>query len=326
MKHYLLVDIFLGACTLFLFHNKTFSQELRSGDLTYVALGPQSDLHIQAHVAIFTDASINTRHYLHLNWGDGTIDSIAFPNPGSTGCNSNYYYFGNLEHFYANNGTYNIHIVEPFYIDSINNIINSSTQPFYLEATVILSSIMGVNSSPQHIYPQECLWIDTNTIFDMILYDSDPNDSLSFELLPSNGNYIAPNCRLDSIHGDLLFFPDSVGKYAIFIKINEWRNSYLIGTTIRQMLLDVNGFVSVNDLNMNSEITIFPTPTNNYLSIQSQTPIESETITDVTGKIIYSRKLSGTKETLDVSGLCSGLYFLIIGTDKGIITRKFIKD
>jgi hypothetical protein len=74
----------------------------------------------------------------------------------------------------------------------------------------------------------------------------------------------------------------------------------------------------------NISFTIYPNPTSETLYIQNlAAPIDSYAILDVTGKIILQGKLAN--ETINVSGLQSGIYFLEISSEGKQVVKKFVK-
>jgi hypothetical protein len=85
--------------------------------------------------------------------------------------------------------------------------------------------------------------------------------------------------------------------------------------------------VGIEDFSIDKQVSIFPSPTNDFIKIKSEKyKLEVATISDLSGKIIFTKKISGTNETLDVSFLSSGLYFLYLQTSKGGCTKKFVKE
>ncbi len=72
--------------------------------------------------------------------------------------------------------------------------------------------------------------------------------------------------------------------------------------------------------------TIFPNPTKDLLTIQNQIDF------DIDGVVLYDtlgRKVmeySEATESIDVSNLTAGIYFIHITTDRGIVTKKVIKE
>jgi hypothetical protein len=74
-------------------------------------------------------------------------------------------------------------------------------------------------------------------------------------------------------------------------------------------------------------INIFPNPAKDKLIIYSNNiQLDNFRIIDFLGREIYSEKVSGKGETLDVSSLSPGLYFLNLQTPQGRCSKKFVKE
>ena len=77
-----------------------------------------------------------------------------------------------------------------------------------------------------------------------------------------------------------------------------------------------------------SEVSIFPNPTQNVLSVNLGQNIQNQDITynviDMTGRVVLSGKLVQNK--INVSALVNGIYSLQINTNEGVITKRFIKE
>lgn len=69
------------------------------------------------------------------------------------------------------------------------------------------------------------------------------------------------------------------------------------------------------------DFQLFPNPTDYFLSIQSQTPIENVKIYSIQGILV----IEYSTHTFDVSQLSAGVYFVEVNTAGGSATRKFIK-
>ena len=78
--------------------------------------------------------------------------------------------------------------------------------------------------------------------------------------------------------------------------------------------------------NLESRINIYPNPAKDILTIDntSTTVISSINIYDVLGWLVLTEK--GDVEQIDVSHLNSGLLFMEIETDQGVITKKIVKE
>jgi len=72
------------------------------------------------------------------------------------------------------------------------------------------------------------------------------------------------------------------------------------------------------------DISVFPNPASQSLSINSEFNIEKITIVDVTGQTIYSKIVHGSQFNLDVSKYRKGMYQCVIKHSKGTQVRKFI--
>ena len=77
----------------------------------------------------------------------------------------------------------------------------------------------------------------------------------------------------------------------------------------------------------NNGIRIYPNPVRDELTIDNVQLIMSNNVEvyDVSGKKIDNCGLS-IVNSIDVSTLPAGIYFVKIETDKGIVTKKFIKE
>ncbi|MES2748523.1 MAG: T9SS type A sorting domain-containing protein [Bacteroidota bacterium] len=81
------------------------------------------------------------------------------------------------------------------------------------------------------------------------------------------------------------------------------------------------------DFEGTSKFTVYPNPANNNVTI-SVTDIESYklSVTDLSGKVIMVKSLSGIENTLDISSLSSGAYFFTLNADNKTETVKIIKN
>jgi len=88
----------------------------------------------------------------------------------------------------------------------------------------------------------------------------------------------------------------------------------------------VENGTGVEELTMeNGELRIYPNPTRGELIIENgELRITRIEIVDLSGKVIY--QFNGVKNQINVSALSSGIYFLQLETDKGCVTKKFIKE
>ena len=73
------------------------------------------------------------------------------------------------------------------------------------------------------------------------------------------------------------------------------------------------------------KINIYPNPVKDELTIENgELTIKKITIADLSGKSI--QQINGSQKQINVSVLAKGIYFVKIETDKGVVTRKLIKE
>lgn len=84
--------------------------------------------------------------------------------------------------------------------------------------------------------------------------------------------------------------------------------------------LDVAG-VGIPEIG-NLGVMIYPNPTKDRLNIVTNGAFNKVTITDFSGKIVFT----GNSKTIDVSALSNGIYFVNVETAQGISNTKFVKN
>ena len=124
----------------------------------------------------------------------------------------------------------------------------------------------------------------------------------------TNDNFNATNNNLTTITVDDATFSTA-----------NWTNIDA-GTTY------VSGALSVDSEVLASMINVYPNPFTDYIKLDfdASVNVKSVSLRDITGKRI-SKFLSKNNKTINVSHLTSGMYLLIVETDKGTVSRKIIK-
>ena len=73
-----------------------------------------------------------------------------------------------------------------------------------------------------------------------------------------------------------------------------------------------------------NDISIYPNPTTGELRIENgELIIKNVELFDMHGKKILNSQLS-TLNSLDISHLSAGMYFVRITTEKGVVTKKIV--
>ena len=88
--------------------------------------------------------------------------------------------------------------------------------------------------------------------------------------------------------------------------------------------IHVNGIQDLDNVSKN--ISVFPNPANNQLTINSnQVLIQEIYINDIQGRVVYQNKESFNRSrTVDVSDLQNGIYFIQCKTVEGIVNKKLV--
>jgi hypothetical protein len=96
----------------------------------------------------------------------------------------------------------------------------------------------------------------------------------------------------------------------------------------RNVKLYESEVLSTNEVSLDSNISMYPNPTNNQITISLPNGLELQDIQVLNpqGKITKSFIFNQTnKETIQLNELSSGLYFIRINTNEGVSTKKIIK-
>ena len=89
---------------------------------------------------------------------------------------------------------------------------------------------------------------------------------------------------------------------------------------------DVSLITGVNEIAHNN-VSICPNPVSNILSVNNMEGVNTIKISNLLGETIENIKVSGVNTTINVSRLSTGIYFISLFNEKGIIeTKKFAKN
>ena len=83
--------------------------------------------------------------------------------------------------------------------------------------------------------------------------------------------------------------------------------------------------VGINEVDNQTDVTIYPNPTAKQIWINSKhLSIKEARIIDLTGKTV--KRIIATTNTINVEDLPQGIYFIQLLSKEGIITKKFVKN
>lgn len=98
----------------------------------------------------------------------------------------------------------------------------------------------------------------------------------------------------------------------------------LTGSVIFTTGFSPNNYSSIIE-NEIKTLSVYPNPATNQLTIDNQDQVNTITITDLRGKMVYSSNQL-TTNTVDIEFLTNGIYVLTISTDSYIGTARFVKQ
>lgn len=108
------------------------------------------------------------------------------------------------------------------------------------------------------------------------------------------------------------FNPVTNGEYAVEITENG-----CVDTSICHTVMGL----TTNDLSLNNAIQLFPNPVSKMLQVVSGLKVRKE-IYNSMGQLLYTTKIAGYQDEIDVSHYSSGVYYIKVGT----IAKKFIVE
>ena len=264
-----------------------------------------------------------TSSYSYIDNGNG---NYTFSNTSSGSFNQYHWAFGdgntsnlqNPSHTFSTNGNFivTLTINDPtigascfdYYLDTIN--VTGITNPlpcssgFVIYPDTVTGDITVVNSS-------------TGTNLTYLWNFGDGNTSTlqnpSHTYATAGPFYLC--LTVDDGNGCIDMYCDSIGENGVVFKQTGFTIN-VIGTPI------ISGLD--NHPEMNSDINIYPNPTSNQLSIDTELKISEITIIDITGKIIMTIKQN--TNIINVADLSNGIYFIQLITEDRVITKKFVKQ
>jgi polyhydroxybutyrate depolymerase len=143
---------------------------------------------------------------------------------------------------------------------------------------------------------------------------------------PSDGSYIVSEKHLDGINNNEVWYYEIIGGGHDWpgawgnMDIKAGEEAWFFFQKYIDDILSISNFVTLEQ-----SILVFPNPTINLIHIESSTEVELQEV------ILYNTlgmpiKEKFINESIDITDLNTGIYFLNIKTSKGIITKKIVKN
>jgi PKD repeat protein len=252
----------------------------------------------------FGNTSLGNLDLTHWSFGDGTTSTMVSPN-----------------HTFTTNGVFEVVLT---IADS--SVLNGGSCFDYFVDTINVSGV----SSPLQCHSGFVMYPDTS-VNNVTIVNSSTGNSLTYLWDFGDGNTSAlqnPShtysttgsfylcLTIDDGNGCTDMYCDSIGKNGVvFNKAG--------GFTINVISAPITTGID-NNVDLNTEIEIYPNPTSNQLTIDTELKLRETTIIDITGKIIMRSKVN--TNTINVAGLSDGIYFIKLVVEERTITKKFVKQ
>lgn len=208
-----------------------------------------------------------------------------------------------------------------------NSVPNGYYYDFYAEEPNVLLNITPFDNVFFPNYPvqninQEHVWVSfetANNILDEVmptnLVMGDDPDWQTGEIVAENSIHLTHGFH-GSADEQIHLHIDHINRNLI---PEQWSSDYDDKSVKSSKNNDKN-------INIESNITIYPNPTNGIFTINSQQQIGNIIITDISGKIFYLKNnISNNYLKINISDVEQGIYLLKITTENNISTQKIIK-
>ncbi|WP_445713509.1 T9SS type A sorting domain-containing protein [Flavobacterium sp.] len=178
----------------------------------------------------------------------------------------------------------------------------------------------GIGTAAAFFYPHG-LAIDNNNI----IYVAD--------IYNNAVRKISPNAEVTDFAGMIEGYQDGEGVNAKFsnpygVATDANGNIYVADTNNHRIRKITPNNLSVSDFNFNDKVILYPNPVKDVLSIQTENGIsfKNYSVLDINGRVLVSQSKAIQNNQINLSGLTTGIYILQLETDKGLITKKIIKE
>ena len=110
-------------------------------------------------------------------------------------------------------------------------------------------------------------------------------------------------------------------------KSNETGSGCVNALLALEEIENYEDITSVND-NLMDDFKVYPNPVNDRLYIETSTQIQSIEVYDIYGRIqnLRNSETQKLRNSIDVSDLNNGIYFVKINTEEGNIVKRIVKN
>lgn len=205
-------------------------------------------------------------------------------------------------------------------LDALNNLTSLGVFMSQISSLAIgqndsLTSIEGLMNLTEFTPERLALYIEGNPLLETLSgLDNIPVSAFYHVSLQWNPQLAL--CSVPSICG--------------FIATNPTSDHFIVsenatGCATPEEVIDICGDLGTEDLIAQEDITLYPVPVKEWLNIEksASVKVKSMEIYSMAGELVMSSKLSLDK--INVGGLATGTYTVVITTEKSVVTKKIIK-
>ena len=85
--------------------------------------------------------------------------------------------------------------------------------------------------------------------------------------------------------------------------------------------------VGIDDHTPDNSVTVYPNPTSGVVQIENgEWRMENVEVYDAYGKLLFTVEVNGNAAALDLTGYAKGTYFVKVTTEKGVVTKRVVKN
>ena len=85
--------------------------------------------------------------------------------------------------------------------------------------------------------------------------------------------------------------------------------------------------VGIDNYTLDNTVTVYPNPTTGVVQIKNEElRMKSVEVYDVYGKLLHAMSVNDHTANLDLSGYAKGTYFVKVTTEKGVVTKRVVKN
>jgi aminopeptidase N len=165
-------------------------------------------------------------------------------------------------------------------------------------------------------------WTHNGGAIDLVINQTQSHSSVSFFELP------VPIEFTDGIHDTIVRFDNTFNGQAFTANLPFTPTAANLDPNY-ELITANNLMTGISEYDLESKMEVFPNPTTNSVAIRLLHSLSSNailTLTDVSGRQLMTRSVSGSLVNLDLSKFSSGTYFISIADSQKILYKTIIKQ